>query len=114
MRALIPKAAALVVFGFAAAAVFAAADDWRFWRRYANQYLDSFGPSLERYDSRVPLRGGNAPKLTVASPSERTLASQALERMSAYARAHHTSALLVWQGGRLQSADYWEPAVRTD
>jgi CubicO group peptidase (beta-lactamase class C family) len=54
------------------------------------------------------------PPLPMAAPAVRSVSAQALDSAAAYAGAMQSDALLVWQGGALQSATYYGGFQRTD
>lgn len=66
------------------------------------------------YSPMEPLPGAHGWKpMTAASPNRRTIAPEALDKAAAYARTMRSSAFMVWQGGRLQYAEFGNGASAT-
>lgn len=77
---------------------------------YKQRIAQSRGPGgeLASYDTLEPVRGASRPRpLPVALPDRRSISAAALADAQAYAAANNSSALLIWQGGALQVAQYW-------
>ena len=67
----------------------------------------------EWYDPVDKVPGAADAPLPVASPTERTIAPEALSKASAYAKGKDSYGFIVWQGGKIQEASYFQNFNRT-
>jgi len=78
---------------------------------YLQRLRQSQAAGIATYDPLEAVPG--APRhvpLPAADPGARAVAPAALAAATAYAAANHSSAFMVWQGGKLQAADYFAGA----
>lgn len=62
----------------------------------------------EWYDPVDKVPGAQGPALAVATPAELTVDPAALKSARDYAQSKSSYGFLVWQGGKLQEASYWQ------
>jgi CubicO group peptidase (beta-lactamase class C family) len=68
---------------------------------------------MTSYAPMEPVKGATPDRpLPVATPAQRTIAPDALDKASAYAAASNARAFLVWRNGRIERADYFKGADR--
>lgn len=94
---------------------FSEADEALYQERFAT-LTESFrlGVGLESYDPLEPVPGvAEFQALPQARPEELAISAEALAKAREYAAAQRSIALLVWQGGVLQEASYFEGSAES-
>ena len=76
-------------------------------QRYFTQGETNGVGGLAWYAPTEAVPGRHAGFMPVVPESERTISAAALRAANAYAERNRSESLLVWQGGKLQSAEYW-------
>jgi CubicO group peptidase (beta-lactamase class C family) len=84
-------------------------------KTYMDRYFKLAGAQLrgqsqqaEWYDPVDKVPGATGAPLPMAAPTEMTVDPAAIATASAYAKSKDSYGLLVWQGGKLQAADYYQ------
>jgi CubicO group peptidase (beta-lactamase class C family) len=79
----------------------------RYFRMAVSQ-ARGLSQQAEWYDPVDKVPGASGAPLPVATPDERTVDDAALSRARDYARGKDSYGFVVWQGGKLQDASYWQ------
>lgn len=97
----------IIGIGVVGLAVFIASD-WRFYYRLATFDRMNSMTDIEWHKPSVEIKAGTPPAIPVAAPDARTVPSETLSAVTAWAEENKSMAVLIWHKGAIQHEWYGE------